>query len=82
MSHPALRTRSSENMFATVDLVAVGMAQRLGRDPAEFEVRCFAGAVVGALIQVIQTWMTTDGAEPLPVIVDRTLAYLESGLPL
>lgn len=82
MSHPALRARSMENLLATMNLVAGALARRSGRSPNDFEVRCLAGAVVGAMLQVIEEWLRSGDVASLPEVIDRTFAYLESGLTI
>ena len=82
MSVPALRARTLENFTATLDLVATGVAARVGRDAGDLEVRVFAGAVVGALVTAIQLWVDSDGRGDLADLADRALAHLDAGLPL
>ncbi|WP_405087045.1 hypothetical protein [Microbispora sp. NBC_01389] len=80
-SVPALRARTAEGLFATVDMLAAAVAGRSGRDPGDFAVRTLAGAVMGALITALFTWVDQDGATPLPALVDEALGLLEAGLP-
>src|SRR5439155_941027 len=46
---PALRMRMLDNFNSSVDMLAGAVARRTGRDPAELEVRAFAGALTGAM---------------------------------
>jgi AcrR family transcriptional regulator len=82
MSVPALRSRSLDNFTTTLRLLAGAVAERTGRAATDFEVRAFAGAVVGALVAVLEQWLESDGKENPAELVDRALAYLEAGLPL
>jgi len=81
-SVPALRARTLENFTATVDLIAAGVAARVGREPDDFEVRVLAGAVVGGLVTAIRAWIESDGAEDIAELADRAMAHLEAGLTL
>lgn len=81
-SVPALRARTVENLFATIEMLAGAVAERSSRDPRSPAVRTLVGAVLGAMLPAIFTWVERDGATPLPALVDEALGYLESGLPI
>jgi AcrR family transcriptional regulator len=82
MSVPALRARNFENLGPTVQLIAQGLAPRLGRPPDDFAVLTFAGACMGALLPAIFRWVEGDGTEDLAELADQALGHLEAGLPL
>ncbi|HEX6869886.1 MAG TPA: TetR family transcriptional regulator [Micromonosporaceae bacterium] len=82
MSVPALRARSMQNFLNTVALVREAAAERTGRPVTDFELRAFAGAVVGALVGVLEAWIESGDPDELPDLMDRALAYLGAGLPL
>jgi len=79
---PALRMRMLDNFNSSVDMLAGAVARRTGRDPAELEVRAFAGALTGAMIAAIYAWVDGGAAEDLGKLIDRALAHLESGFAL
>ena len=79
LSVPALRARALENLAGTIALLAEPIARRLGRDPSDLGARTLAGAFLGAMLVAIFEWVETDGARPLPDLMDETLGHLESG---
>ncbi|MBE3011518.1 TetR family transcriptional regulator [Microbispora sp. NEAU-D428] len=81
-SVPALRARTMDGLFATIDMLAGAVAERAGRDPRNLAVRALVGAVMGVLLPTLFTWVERDGATPLPDLVDEALGYLEAGLPI
>ena len=62
-------------------MLAEGLAERVGRSAADFEVRNLVGAVMGAMLTV---WMTIvdDPDADLAEMADAAIAHLEAGLPL
>jgi AcrR family transcriptional regulator len=82
MSVPALRMRMLDNFNGSLDMLAGAVAARTGRDPGELEVRAFAGAVTGAMVAAIYTWVEGDAEDDLGKLLDRAMAHLESGLTL
>jgi AcrR family transcriptional regulator len=81
-SVPALRARMLESLFTTADLLAAAVAEQSGRDPRSPAVRTLAGAVLGAMLPAMATWLSGDDAASLPAVVDESLGYLEAGLPI
>jgi AcrR family transcriptional regulator len=79
LSVPALRARSLENFAGTIALLAEPIARRLGRAPSDLGARTLAGACLGAMLVAIFEWVETDGAKPLPDLIDEALGLLESG---
>jgi AcrR family transcriptional regulator len=79
IGEPALRMRMLDNFNGTMDMLAGVVAKRSGRNPAELEVRAFAGAVTGAMIAAIFAWVETGERDGLPELLDRALAGLANG---
>ncbi|MBP2707150.1 TetR family transcriptional regulator [Microbispora sp. RL4-1S] len=79
---PALRARTVDNLFSTMDALAGAVAERAGRDPRGPAVQALAGAVLGVMLPVLSTWVERDGTTPLPDLIDEAMGYLEAGLPL
>lgn len=82
LSVPALRARMIDGFTGNLDMLAVGIAERVGRSADDPRVRVFVGALVGAMLVAIIGWAETDGQASLAKAVDEALAYLEEGLPL
>ena len=82
-TEPALRRAHSLNAtVGSVELLTGAVAERVGRDPKDFEVRNFVGAVLGTMFT---TWqMISEGEQPpdYVAVMDAALAHLEAGLPL
>jgi AcrR family transcriptional regulator len=77
---PAVRARMLEEFARTTQAIAAVMAERLGRDPGDFEMRALAGAVVGI---AMAAWFDQPGnMEAFGEKFERGLAYLEAGLPV
>jgi AcrR family transcriptional regulator len=81
-SVPALRARTLEGMFATINMLATAVAERAGKDPQSPAVRALVGAVMGVMLPAPFTWVEREGATPLPDLLDEALGYLEAGLPI
>ena len=75
-SIPELKAAQYDEYFRTIRMTADALARRLGRDPNDFEIRAFAGAMTGALLAVIDEVPIPDET------VYRALDFLEKGLPL
>jgi AcrR family transcriptional regulator len=61
--------------------LAAIVAERLGRDPSDFPVRVFSGAIVGVVLATVDSGVGTalpDYAQ----LLDRALRLLAAGLPL
>jgi AcrR family transcriptional regulator len=76
---PALRARTTQSMFATIEIIAAALAETSGRDPADRELQIFAGACIGAWIAVLLAWAASGGEERLADVMDAALAQLETG---
>jgi AcrR family transcriptional regulator len=78
---PELRAFYAMKMEEGARMLAEVVAARTGRQPADFAIVTFTGAVVGALIGAFL--MSVNDPEPdVIAYVDAALAHLEAGLPL
>ncbi|MFI1915210.1 TetR family transcriptional regulator [Nocardia sp. NPDC020380] len=75
-SVPELRGAMAREMERGIDLIAQLAAQRTGRSPDEFEVRCFAGALTGAMTAFIHSYPFS------PEHILRVVEFLEGGMQL
>lgn len=76
LSEPELRSAIGDEFTRTVGLYVRVLATRTGRDSDDFEVKAFAGAVVGATLAV------SGPPADLYTAAARALDYLQAGLPL
>jgi len=82
---PELRARTMDEYGRTIDQIAAALARRTGRDPAEFNVRALAGAIVGVIMAATMPWnewAEDSAANEMHHRIDAALAQLEAGLPL
>jgi AcrR family transcriptional regulator len=77
---PALRARSMDNYLGTTAMLRQALAERLGRNPDDLALRVFAGAVVGAMLGVLEPWLYNPDGPRLVELIDQALAQLEEGL--
>jgi AcrR family transcriptional regulator len=77
---PELRAASMVNLTTTMRLLAELVAERTGREPDDFAVRTFTGAVFGVWLSVLFAW-ADDPDMDLATSMDDGLAHLEAGLP-
>jgi AcrR family transcriptional regulator len=80
-SVPELRQAAINEMIRSGQMVADEMAVRLGRSPDDFELRVFAGAVMGGLLAALIP-MLENGSVDMMTQLDRAFAFLERGMPL
>ncbi|WP_329054203.1 TetR family transcriptional regulator [Amycolatopsis sp. NBC_01488] len=78
---PELRSAIMDQFAEGIDLLAGMAAQRTGRAADDFEVRNWAGAVVGVTMAAFLGAAADPEADTL-VVLDRAVAHLEAGLPL
>ena len=81
---PEVRAAAMDELTRTIDLIAGALARRVGRDPGDFAVRNFAGAVVGVIMAANMPWeeLAKEGGADMFERIDAALAHLEAGLPL
>ncbi|MFE6894838.1 TetR/AcrR family transcriptional regulator [Streptomyces sp. NPDC057694] len=77
---PAVRSRMMESMSVTGRLMCRVIAERTGRDADDLEVRVYAMALVGAIMQATMYWAEHDHEEDLRDLVLRALDTVQHGL--
>jgi hypothetical protein len=77
---PELRQAAVGELLRSVQMVTEELSVRLARPADDFELRVFAGALMGAMMAAMVPMLehpTDDMATPL----DRALEFLEAGMP-
>jgi len=77
-SVPELRTRAMDQFSEGLTLLTSMLAERLGRDPADFALRTWAGAVLGV---AFAAFLGADGRN-FAANMDHAFTLLDAGLPL
>lgn len=78
---PELRGRMLAQVAEMIQMIAAAVAERVGRPDDDFEVRNFAGALIGVALGVMLSYGEEPGSDYLKLF-DRALAHLEAGLPI
>lgn len=78
---PELWAASLVQLTDTMQMMADLIAERVGRDSDEWQVRTLAGAAVGVMISLMPRWTEEPDIDVLASI-DDALAFLEAGLPI
>ena len=78
---PELRSAMLEEFARNVQMIAELVAERVGRRPDDLAVRTLAGAMVGAVMAAMLSWVEGSGKE-FQELLDSAMAQLEAGLPL
>jgi len=78
---PELRARMLAQVSEMIQMLAEAVAERVGRQSDDFEVRTFAGALVGVALGIAASSGDDPGNDYLEQF-DRALALLEAGLPV
>jgi AcrR family transcriptional regulator len=78
---PAVRSRMMESMSVTGNMLCQAIGERTGRDPDSLEVRVYAMALIGGLMETSLYWAENDHRDEFSDLVDRTMDVLEHGLP-
>jgi AcrR family transcriptional regulator len=76
LSIPELRAAQFDEYRRTVVALTEADCRRTGREPDDFEVRVFVGALAGGLMAVL------DRASGVPERMYRALDFMEAGMPL
>ena len=76
LSIPELKAAQFDEYRHTVAWLTEADCRRTGREPDDFEVRVFVGAVAGGLMAVL------DHASGVPERMYRALDFMEAGMPL
>jgi len=79
---PELRARVFEEMERSHDLFASLFAQRIGRDPDDFELRVTVRALIGAIFEASLRWMKGGGRGDLGDLITRALDVVDAGARL
>ena len=75
-SIPEIKSAMYDEYYRTIRIFTEALSQRLGRDPDDFELRVFAGALTGAFMGIADE-------EPLSIAdMFRAMDFLEKGMPL
>jgi AcrR family transcriptional regulator len=77
---PELRASSMANLSHNLRMIGELVAERVGRDPDDFAVRTFTGAVFGVWLSVLFDWAEHTDVD-LATAMDDAIAHLEAGLP-
>jgi AcrR family transcriptional regulator len=81
MSVPELRARALLMFAGTVDFMIPRLAERLGRDPDDPELRTVCGAIMGAIMGQYLAY-SGKGVSDLIAKIDEALVLLEHGLTI
>ena len=76
LSIPELKAAQFDEYRRTVARLTEADCRRTGREPDDFEVRVFMGALAGGLMAVL------DGTSGVPERMYRALDFMEAGMPL
>ncbi|MQA10936.1 MAG: TetR family transcriptional regulator [Pseudonocardiaceae bacterium] len=81
---PELRSALFDKFVDGMAMLAEAVAARVGRDPADHDVKVWAGAVIGVLLAAMTETMREgkDGLSDIPGNFDAALATLDNGLAL
>ncbi|MFJ9039290.1 TetR/AcrR family transcriptional regulator [Streptomyces sp. NPDC102406] len=77
---PAVRSRMMESMSVTGQMVCRVLAERTGRDAGDLEIRVYAMAVIGALMEATMYWAEHGHEGELRDLATRALDTLQNGL--
>ncbi|MCL2544274.1 MAG: TetR family transcriptional regulator [Nocardioidaceae bacterium] len=77
---PAVRSRMTESMSVTGQMLCRVVAERTGRDPDDLEVRAYCMGVIGAIMEASRYWAEHDQQGDLAEYVQRALDALKHGL--
>jgi AcrR family transcriptional regulator len=78
---PELRSAALDDYRRSMGVMAELVADRVGRDPGEFAVQVFAGALVGVALSTIDSAAPNSFVDFVELL-DKSFALLEQGLPL
>lgn len=76
---PELRAGIWDEMQSGQDMVRYLIAHRTGRDPDDYELRIFAGVVIGGFLAAVQEWIESDGKADFGELIIRALDVIEAG---
>ncbi|MYW01627.1 TetR family transcriptional regulator [Streptomyces sp. SID3343] len=73
---PALRSRLPQHQSEETGFVASLVAQRLGREPSDFEVRVLVSLLSTIVVEVLLTWARHNGERPLDELFESSFAFV------
>ncbi|MEU9332373.1 TetR family transcriptional regulator [Streptomyces sp. NPDC048290] len=76
---PAVRSRAMESLSATGGVLCRGIGERTGRDPGSLEVRIWAMALVGGMMEASLYWAENGYRDDLAELFDRAVEILAHG---
>lgn len=82
LTEPTIQAAAVVRTAEGLDTLADLLATRTGRSPSDFRVQITTGALIGAVLSAVRVWHAEGATEPLPDLLDRTLATLQEGLDL
>jgi AcrR family transcriptional regulator len=82
MAVPELRARALTMFAGTIDFMIPALADRVGRDRDDPEVRTWCGAVMGAIMGQFLAYSGKEDSGDLAAKIDEALGLLESGLKI
>jgi hypothetical protein len=71
-----------EQLDAAQILMSTVIAQRSGRDPADFEVRVIVMVLVTAALEAMREWLRRDGQGSFIELVNHALDVVDAGTRL
>lgn len=80
-SEPELRQAAVHEMIRGAQMVVDELAARLGRPADDFELRIFAGALMGGLMAAMVP-MLEEGSVDMLAQLDRAFEFIEKGMPV
>jgi AcrR family transcriptional regulator len=75
-SIPELKAAMYDEYYRTISTFAEAVGRRIGRDPSDFELRAFVGALTGAMMAVYE-----PGPRATATVL-RALDFVDAGMPL
>jgi len=79
MSVPALRGRIWDDLVRSRELFCSVLAERVGRDAGDYELRVMTMMVISAVMEASLEWVRTDGRGDLLELVNRALDVVDAG---
>ncbi|MGP3936280.1 TetR/AcrR family transcriptional regulator [Nonomuraea sp. KM88] len=79
MEVPSVQAAVAHRFFSDTSAVADYLARQMGRPVHDLEVQIMCGALYGGIIGTLRHWHTTNYAESLGDLLDKTLTALERG---
>lgn len=81
MAVPEVRSAFFNSLAQSVQMITQAVAERVHRDPADFEIYAMGGAFLGIGLAVSFLWLENENTDPATSL-DEALSLLESGFHL